>query len=68
MLARTVATLDHMLEGRLTLNVISSDFPGEKAPSEVRYRRSAEVVEILRQAWSREAIDFEGRALPLPRV
>src|SRR5690606_20724355 len=27
MLARTVATLDHMLEGRLTLNVISSDFP-----------------------------------------
>ena len=60
MLARTVATLDHMLEGRLTLNVISSDFPGETAPSEVRYRRSAEVVEILRQAWSREAIDFEG--------
>ena len=60
MLARTVATLDHMLEGRLTLNVISSDFPGETAPSEVRYRRSAEVVEILRQAWTRETIDFEG--------
>lgn len=60
MLARTVATLDHMLEGRLTLNVISSDLPGESAPSEVRYSRSAEVVEILRQAWSRETIDFEG--------
>ena len=60
MLARTVATLDHMLEGRLTLNVISSDFPGETATSEHRYRRSAEVVEILRQAWSRETIDFEG--------
>ncbi len=60
MLARTVATLDHMLEGRLTLNVISSDFPGEVASSEHRYRRSAEVVEILRQAWSRETIDFEG--------
>ena len=60
MLARTVATLDHMLEGRLTLNVISSDFPGETASSEHRYRRSAEVVEILRQAWSRETIDFEG--------
>ena len=28
MLARTVATLDHILKGRLTLNVISSDFPG----------------------------------------
>ncbi len=60
MLARTVATLDHMLEGRLTLNVISSDFPGEVASSEHRYRRSAEVVEILRQAWTRETIDFEG--------
>ena len=33
MLARTVATLDHMLKGRLTLNVISSDFPGEVADS-----------------------------------
>jgi alkanesulfonate monooxygenase len=33
MLARTIATLDHMLEGRLTVNIISSDFPGEKADS-----------------------------------
>lgn len=61
MLARTVATLDHMLKGRLTLNVISSDFPGEVADSAFRYRRSHEVVEILRQAWTRETIDFEGR-------
>ena len=28
MLARTIATLDHMLKGRLTVNIISSDFPG----------------------------------------
>lgn len=60
MLARTVATLDHMLKGRLTLNVISSDFPGEKADSALRYKRSHEVVEILRQAWTRETIDFDG--------
>lgn len=60
MLARTVATLDHMLKGRLTLNVISSDFPGEKADSALRYRRSHEVVQILRQAWTRDTIDFEG--------
>lgn len=61
MLARTVATLDHMLKGRLTLNVISSDFPGEVADSAFRYRRSHEVVEILRQAWTRDTIDFEGQ-------
>ncbi|MDQ0455843.1 LLM class flavin-dependent oxidoreductase [Rhizobium paknamense] len=60
MLARTIATLDHMLSGRLTLNVISSDFPGEVADSAFRYRRSHEVVEILRQAWTREEINFEG--------
>jgi len=60
MLARTVATLDHMLQGRLTLNVISSDFPGEVATSAFRYKRSHEVVEVLRQAWTRDTIDHDG--------
>ncbi|WP_438956001.1 LLM class flavin-dependent oxidoreductase [Cognatiyoonia sp.] len=60
MLARTVATLDHMLKGRLTLNVISSDFPGEVAESAYRYKRSHEVVEILRQAWTQDEINFRG--------
>ncbi len=60
MLARTIATLDHMLEGRLTINIISSDFPGEVAESAYRYQRSREVVEILRQAWSQGRIDYHG--------
>ena len=65
MLARTVATLDHMLKGRLTLNVISSDFPGEVADSAYRYRRSWEVVEILKQAWTQEEINYEGQIYQL---
>ena len=60
MLARTVATLDHMLKGRLTLNVISSDFPGEVAESAYRYKRSHEVVEILKQAWTQDEFNYEG--------
>ena len=60
MLARTIATLDHMLKGRLTVNIISSDFPGQKEPSPYRYQRSREVVEILKQAWTRDEINFEG--------
>ncbi len=60
MLARTIATLDHMLEGRLTVNIISSDFPGEKEESAYRYQRSREVVEILKQAWTRDEINYEG--------
>ena len=60
MLARTISTLDHMLEGRLTVNIISSDFPGEKEDSDYRYQRSREVVEILKQAWTRDEINYEG--------
>ena len=60
MLARTVATLDHMLEGRLTINIISSDFPGQVEDSAYRYQRSREVVEILRQAWTQDEINYQG--------
>jgi alkanesulfonate monooxygenase len=60
MLARTIATLDHMLQGRLTVNIISSDFPGEVEDSARRYRRSHEVVEILKQAWTQDQIDYDG--------
>lgn len=60
MLARTIATLDHMLKGRLTVNIISSDFPGEKADSGFRYQRSREVVEILKQAWTQDEINING--------
>ena len=60
MLARTIATLDHMLKGRLTLNVISSDFPGEVAESSYRYKRSHEVVEILRKCWTQDEVSYDG--------
>lgn len=65
MLARTVATLDHMLKGRLTLNVISSNFPGEDASAELRYQRSHEVVEILKQAWTQDEINYDGQIYQL---
>lgn len=68
MLARTVATLDHMLEGRLTLNIISSDFPGEVADSNYRYQRSREVVQILKQAWTQDEITFEGKVYSFKNV
>ncbi|MFK7994658.1 MAG: LLM class flavin-dependent oxidoreductase [Granulosicoccus sp.] len=61
MLARTLATLDHMLQGRLTVNIISSDFPGQKEDSAYRYQRSHEVVEILKQAWTRDEINHRGQ-------
>ena len=60
MLARTIATLDHMLKGRLTVNIISSDFPGQKEDSNFRYQRSREVVQILKQAWTQDEINHRG--------
>ena len=61
MLARTIATLDHMLEGRLTLNIISSDLPGTELDSKERYLRSKEVIEILKQCWTKDRLDFNGK-------
>ena len=61
MLARAIATLDHILRGRLTLNIISSNLPGESMSSADRYQRSREVIEILKQAWTQDHIDFRGQ-------
>jgi alkanesulfonate monooxygenase len=60
MLARAISTVDHILKGRLNINIISSDLPGTKADSATRYRRSAEVIEILKQAWTQDRISFKG--------
>ena len=68
MLARALATLDHMLKGRLTINIISSNLPGEDLASEKRYQKSREVIQILKQCWTQEEIDFAGEyyTLKLP--
>jgi alkanesulfonate monooxygenase len=60
MLARHVATLDHMLKGRLTVNIISSELPGEKISPSDRYLRSEESLQILEQCWTRDSVDFDG--------
>ncbi len=60
MLGRTIATIDHLLRGRFTINIISSNLPGEELSSEDRYQRSREVIEVLKQGWTQNYLDFEG--------
>jgi alkanesulfonate monooxygenase len=60
MLARAISSLDHMLRGRLTINIISSDMPGTTLDSAGRYNRSREVIQILKQAWTQDRIQFAG--------
>lgn len=59
-LARQLATLDHMLHGRLTVNIISSDLPGETLESGPRYRRTLEAMEILRTLLSGRHLSHKG--------
>ncbi len=71
-LARQLATLDQMLGGGLTINIISSDLPGAPLESEPRYRRTAEVMSILRRLLDRERVEHHGEFYDLeldpPRV
>ncbi len=71
-LARQLATIDQMLGGRLTVNVISSDLPGESLPSEPRYQRTLEVMTVLRDLLDRKAVAFHGDFVDLevepPRI
>ncbi|MEZ4630313.1 MAG: LLM class flavin-dependent oxidoreductase [Deinococcales bacterium] len=60
MLARAISTIDHMLKGRLTINIISSHLPGEELDAAARYQRSREVISILKQAWTQDYLDFKG--------
>ena len=71
-LARQLATLDSILGGRLTVNIISSDLPGETLASAPRYRRTVEVMTILKTLLNGDRLDFEGEFYQLkldpPRV
>lgn len=62
MLARAIATVDHIAQGRLTLNIISSDLPGLKESNEDRYARSSEIIQILQKLWTTEGpLEWKGR-------
>jgi alkanesulfonate monooxygenase len=62
MLARAISTLDHLSQGRLALNIISSDLPGLKESNEDRYARSSEIIQILQKLWSTNGpLQWRGR-------
>jgi len=60
-LARQIATIDQILGGRLTINIISSDLPGETLASEPRYARTLEGMRILKTLLNGEPLDHEGQ-------
>jgi alkanesulfonate monooxygenase len=65
-LARQIATIDRLLgansagQGRLTVNIISSDLPGETLASAPRYARTVEAMHILKTLLNGESLDHDG--------
>lgn len=59
-LARQIATLDQMLGGRLTINIISSDMPGQVLASPERYGRTLEVMQLLKTLLDGNPINHQG--------
>ncbi|MGI9052606.1 MAG: LLM class flavin-dependent oxidoreductase [Ilumatobacteraceae bacterium] len=64
-LARQLATIDQMSNGRLTINIISSDLPGEQLASAPRYQRTREWMAALRTLLDGERLDAEGEFVQL---
>ncbi len=64
-LARQLATLDQMLGGRLTINIISSDLPGQTLDGGPRYQRTREIMRALRRFLNGEAVNLQGEHIHL---
>jgi alkanesulfonate monooxygenase len=65
LLARKIATFDHLTGGRLAVHIITGKSDDEQhgdgdfSPKDERYRRAAEYLELMKLAWSKdEPFDF----------
>ena len=71
-LARQLATLNQVLNGRLVINIISSEMPGESLDGPSRYRRTTETMRALRTLLNGERLDIDGEFISLhldaPRI
>lgn len=66
-LARQLATINQILNGRLSINIISSEMPGESLDGPQRYARTIETMSALRTLMSGERLDIDGQFFPPSR-
>jgi alkanesulfonate monooxygenase SsuD/methylene tetrahydromethanopterin reductase-like flavin-dependent oxidoreductase (luciferase family) len=71
--AKQIATLDRLAQGRLILGVgVGGEFPNEFAlagmPVNERGPRLTEAIEVLRKLWSGEKVSHHGRFYSFPEV
>jgi alkanesulfonate monooxygenase len=61
MFARAAKSLQQMMDGRLTVNIISSELAGETLGSSERYQRTAEAMALLKAFWNDDHVHHEGQ-------
>ena len=71
--AKQMATLDHLTEGRFIAGVgVGGEFPNEFAacgvPVKERGARLSEGISVLRKLWSGETVENKGSFYPFPQV
>ena len=71
LMARKIATFDHLTDGRLAVHIITGKTDeeqqgdGDFSPKVERYKRAAEYLELMKLAWaSEQAVRFRRRILP----
>lgn len=60
MFARAARSLQQVMGGRLTVNIISSERAGETLDGAARYQRTAEAMALLKAFWSDDHVHHEG--------
>ncbi len=60
MFARAAKSLQQAMDGRLTINIISSELAGESLDGPSRYRRTAEAMQLLRSFWTTDHVRHDG--------
>ncbi|KVF93948.1 dimethyl sulfone monooxygenase SfnG [Burkholderia vietnamiensis] len=65
--AKQLATIDHLTNGRIAINVVSGWFKGEFTAigepwleHDERYRRSKEFIEVLKGIWTQDNFTYKG--------
>jgi alkanesulfonate monooxygenase len=64
-LARQLASIDQFAHGRLCINIISSDIPGETLDSGPRYQRTREWMQVLRRLLDGQSVEHHGEFVDL---
>lgn len=66
-MAKIISTIDHISNGRVSVNIVSGWFKGEFQAyglpwldHDERYRRSEEFIQVLRELWTKEIANYQG--------